>query len=164
MLILNAVGLQIRPSGDGAFRHTLWQAQITSEFGTSIAKQAGDAHEDNPNIDMNQTFYTNINEADKSADLHNNIIGRTIGESIKGAKMNVTAKAVLNVFINEGLYQAQKVKGGYQVVRLKLDSSKGNELMKIFNQLDENGMYPSERPTPKSDKILRYEALQNSLN
>ncbi|MBQ6200281.1 MAG: RHS repeat-associated core domain-containing protein [Prevotella sp.] len=153
-----------RGSENGAFRHALWQAQITSEFGTSIAKQAGDAHEDNPNIDMNQTFYTNINEADKSADLHNNIIGRTIGESVKGAKMNVTAKAVLNIFINEGLYQAQKVKGGYQVVRVKLDSSKGNELMKIFNQLDENGMYPSDRLKPENDKIRRYEALQNSLN
>ena len=78
--------------------------------------------------------------------------------------MNVTAKAVLNIFINEGLYQAQKVKGGYQVVRVKLDSSKGNELMKIFNQLDENGMYSSDRLKPENDKIRRYEALQNSLN
>ena len=45
-------GQDDRGSENGAFRHALWQAQITSEFGADIAKQVGDAHEDNPNIDM----------------------------------------------------------------------------------------------------------------
>ena len=153
-----------RGSENGAFRHTLWQAQITSEFGSNIAKQVGDAHEDNPNIDMSQTFFTNINDADKSVDLHNNIIGRAIGENNKGAKMNKNAKSVLNVYMNEGLYQAKKVKGGYKVGRVKLNFSKGKQLMNILNQLDNNGMYPSERPVPEKDKIRRYEALQNSLH
>lgn len=36
--------------------------------------------------------------------------------------------------------------------------------MKVFNQLDENGMYSSDRLKPENDKIRRYEALQNSLN
>ena len=152
-----------RGSENGAFRHTLWQAQITAEFGANVAKQIGDAHEDNPNIDMNQTSFTNITDADRSVDLHNNSIGRTIGEKNKGAKMNETAKAVLDVFVNEGLYQAQKVKGGYKLVRAKLNSSKGKELMGIFNQLDENGMKPSERPTSENDEIRRNEALQKSL-
>ena len=153
-----------RGSENGAFRHTLWQAQITSEFGGDIAKQAGDAHEDNPNIDMNQTFFTNITDADRSVDLHNNSIGRTIGENNRGSQMNETAKVVLNVFVKEGLFQAQKVKGGYELVQVKLSPSKGKELMSIFNQLDENGMKPSERPKPENDEIRRYEALQNSLH
>ena len=157
-------GQDDRGSENGAFRHTLWQAQITSEFGADIAKQVGDAHEDNPNIDMNQTSFTNITDADRSVDLHNNSIGRTIGENNKGAKMNETAKAVLDVFVNEGLYQAQKVKGGYKLVRVRLSSSRGKELMGIFNQLDENGMKPSERPKPENDEIRRNEALQNSLH
>jgi RHS repeat-associated protein len=154
-----------RGSENGAFRHTLWQAQITSEFGSDIAKQVGDAHEDNPNIDMSQTFFTNINDADKSVDLHNNIIGRAIGENNKGAKMDKNAKSVLNVYMKKGLYQAKKVKGGYKVERVKLDSSKGKQLMNILNQLDENGMYPSERSSESdNDNIRRYEALQNSLH
>lgn len=153
-----------RGSENGAFRHTLWQAQITSEFGADIAKQAGDAHEDNSNIDMNQTFFTNITDADRSVDLHNNSIGRTIGGNNRGAQMNETAKAVLDVFVKEGLFQAQKVKGGYKLVRVKLSSSKSKELMSIFNQLDENGMKPSERPKPENDEIRRNEALQNSLH
>jgi len=149
---------------NGAFRHTLWQAQITSEFGSDIAKQVGDAHEDNPIIDMNQTFFTNINDADKSVDLHNNIIGRAIGENNKGAKMDKNAISVLKVYMKEGLYQAKKIKGGYKVERVKLNSSKGKMLMSILNQLDENGKYPSERPKPENDRIRRYEALQNSLH
>lgn len=156
-----------RGSENGAFRHALWQAQITSEFGSSIAKQAGDAHEDNPNIDMGQTFFTDINDADQSVDLHNNIIGRSIGENNKGAKMNTTANAVLDVFETKGLYQAKKVNGGYKVVRLKLDKSKANMLRSIFNQLDENGMNSSERLElikQTNEKIQRYEALQNSLH
>lgn len=36
--------------------------------------------------------------------------------------------------------------------------------MKVFNQLDENGMYPSGRQKSENNKIRRYEALQNSLN
>ena len=34
-------------SENGAFRHTLWQSTITSEFGSKIAKEAGNAHEEN---------------------------------------------------------------------------------------------------------------------
>ena len=153
-----------RGSENGAFRHTLWQAQITSEYGSDIAKQVGDAHEDNPYIDMGQTFFANINDADKSVDLHNNIIGRAIGENNKGAKMDKNAISVLKVYMKEGLYQAKKIKGGYKVERVKLNSSKGKKLMNILNQLDENGRYPSERPKPGNDRIRRYEALQNSLH
>ena len=157
-------GQDDRGSENGAFRHALWQAQITSEFGADIAKQVGDAHEDNPNIDMSQTFFTNINDADMSVDLHNNCIGRSIGENNKGANMNETAKAVLSTFVEEGLYQAQKVKGGYKLARVKLDSSKGKELQNIFNQLDENGRKSSERPKSENDEIRRYEALQKSFH
>ena len=79
-------------------------------------------------------------------------------------KHSPVSRNVLNVYMNEGLYQAKKVKGGYKVGRIKLDPSKGKQLMNILNQLDNNGMYPSERPVPKNDKIRRYEALQNSLH
>ena len=57
---------------------------------------------------MNQTFFSNLNDADESVDLHNNIIGRFIGEQNKGAKMNTMAKAVLDVFQKEGLYIRRK--------------------------------------------------------
>ena len=36
-----------RGSENGSFRHTLWQATITSEFGSRVALEAGNAHEKN---------------------------------------------------------------------------------------------------------------------
>ena len=101
-------GQDDRGSENGAFRHALWQAEITSEFGSNIARQIGDAHEDNPNIDMSQTFFSNLDDADTSADLHNNIIGRSIGKENKGAGMKNMAISILNIFKDEGLYVAKK--------------------------------------------------------
>ena len=153
-------------SENGAFRHTLWQAEITSEFGADIAKQAGDAHEDGPNIDMNQTSFSNLNDADKSVDLHNNNIGREIGIQNKGIDMNSMAKKVLNVFATKGLYTAQKQKdGSYKLVKTKLSPSKAKQLMRLFNQRDKNGMTSSHREEVENlnrNKALQYDALQNS--
>ena len=156
-------GQDDRGSENGAFRHTLWQAQITSEFGCDIAKQIGDAHEENPNIDMRQVTFNNLDEADEAVDLHNNIIGRSIGEKNKGAGMRNVAVAVLKTFKENGLYVAKETKGGYKLVKTKLDSDKYEKLLKIFTKLDNNGRYEHEKPGKENEKIRRYEALQNSL-
>ncbi len=152
-----------RGSENGAFRHTLWQAEITSEFGSDIAKEIGDAHEDDPNIDLNQVSFNNIDEADKAADLHNNIIGRSIGGKNKGAGMKAMAISVLNEFNSNGLYVAKESKGGYRLEKVKLDPNKYYQLLNIFIQLDNNGRYDFEKKQPKSDFLFRMEALQNAL-
>ena len=69
-----------RGSENGAFRHTLWQATITSEYGESIAKQVGNAHEDNPFVNLSNRTFSNVDDADRTVDLLNNIIGRDIGK------------------------------------------------------------------------------------
>ncbi len=163
ILFGSAKGQEDRGSENGAFRHALWQAEITSEFGSDIAKQIGDAHENNPFIDMNQTLFNYLDDADKSADLHNNIIGRTIGKENKGAGMKRIAIAVLNTFRDKGLYVAKGVKGGYKLDFVKLNQNKYKQLLEIFEQLDDNGRYDYEKPEPENEKILRYEALQNAL-
>ncbi len=48
--------------------------------------------------------------------------------------------------------------------RTSAHRNRPHEFMNIFNQLDENGMKPSERPKPENDEIRRNEALQNSLH
>ena len=150
-------GQDDRGSENGAMRHALWQATITSEFGNDVAAQAGDAHEDNPNIDWSQTFFKNLDSADRSVDLHNNIIGRSIGLENKGAGMKTIAIATLKKFAKEGLYEAQKVKGGYKLVKVKLDSNKYKQLLNIFNQLNDNGFTNEEQQKYDNDK--RYKAL-----
>ncbi|MBQ3946719.1 MAG: hypothetical protein II670_14115 [Alphaproteobacteria bacterium] len=112
---------------------------------------------------MSQRFFSNLDDADKSVDLHNNIIGRSIGYKNKGAGMKNVAISVLNTFKDEGLYVAKEAQGGYILVKVKLDFTKYENLLNIFKQLDNNGRYDYEKPKPDNDKILRYEALQNAL-
>ena len=77
--------------------------------------------------------------------------------------MKDIAIAVLNEFHNNGLYVAKESKGGYQLVKEKLDTDKYNQLYNIFNQLDNNGRTNNEKNKNGDSKIRRYEALQNAL-
>ena len=76
--------------------------------------------------------------------------------------MRNVAVAVLKTFKENGLYVAKETKGGYKLVKTKLDSDKYEKLLNIFTKLDNNGRYEHEKPE-KNEKIRRYEALQNSL-
>lgn len=58
-------------NGD-AYRHAFWQALIAEAYGTSFAKEWGDAHE------------STSSGVDKAMDLLNNNIGRNLGSSISG--------------------------------------------------------------------------------
>lgn len=55
----------------GAFRHALWQATIMSRYGYNIARQVGDAHENNAEVDLSQRAFDNYSEADTVVDLLN---------------------------------------------------------------------------------------------
>ena len=61
-----------------AFRHVLWQATITNEFGSDIANQIGRAHEENAtaiddksSTQLSNTTFKSLSEADESIDLAN---------------------------------------------------------------------------------------------
>ena len=57
--------LTMRGSEKGAFRHTIWQAKIASKYGKNIAKQVGNAHENDPYVNLYQRSFKNIDDADK---------------------------------------------------------------------------------------------------
>lgn len=136
-------------SENGSFRHSLWQATITSEFGKSIAAQAGNAHEENPFVDLSKRSFTGkdaMAQADQTVDLLNNIIGRGIGEINKGASMDNLANIILEEFKENGLYTASKDKhGNWVVTKTKLSEEKYNQLKAIFNGLNENGRTKAEQ-------------------
>jgi RHS repeat-associated protein len=135
-------------SENGAFRHTLWQSTITSEFGSKTAKEAGNAHEENPFADLKVRSYGKLADADQTVDLLNNIIGRSIGEANKGASMGDLANLVLDEFKNNGLYTASKDKdGNWNISRTKLSTDKYNQLKEIYKGLNENGRTSSEQST-----------------
>ena len=148
------------PKGQGnegsqvnAFRHVLWQATITKEFGTGIADQVGKAHEENPNaIDgkpfnalYNTTFKT-LTAADESIDLANNITGRSIGEANKDLGMKDMALKVLDAFHDNGFWTATKQEDGtYKMTNTRITDDQYNALKNVFQNLNNDGFTPAEQ-------------------
>ncbi len=136
-----------------AFRHVLWQATITKEFGGEIANQIGKAHEENPNaIDgksfsaLNNTTYKTLAEADESIDLANNIIGRAIGKISNGLGMKDVALKVLDSFKEGGFWTATKQKDGtFKITSTKIADEQYNALKAVFQKLNNDGFRPEDQ-------------------
>ncbi|WP_018675919.1 DUF6973 domain-containing protein [Riemerella columbina] len=130
----------------GAFRHVVWQALITKEFGADIALQAGNAHEDNPNIDLSIRIFDRIDEADQTTDLLNNIIGRRIGKR-SAVKITNPVEDVLEEFRNIGLYQSKQDKntGKWKVTKHKLSEDKYQRYKTRLQQMNYKGRTKEEQ-------------------
>ena len=134
-----------RGSEKGAFRHTIWQAKIASKYGKGIAKQVGNAHENNPRVNLYQRSFRDIEEADQTVDLLNNMIGRRIGETCQTGSMRDMAFMVLDEFRYNGLYTAEPdEKGIWHVKKRRLSQDKYDILKEHFSRVDENGYTPEE--------------------
>jgi RHS repeat-associated protein len=154
-----------RGSENGAFRHGLWQATIASEFGGSVAAQAGNAHEKNAFTDLSIRNFSNndLDGADQTVDLLNNAIGRSIGAANQGANMHELANFVLDKFKNNGLYTATMNKDGNWIVsKTTLSSEKYNQLKDIFKGLNENGRTAAEQQMFDTEAKKRLEELQQT--
>ncbi len=112
-----------------AFRHALWQAEITEELGYGSAVGAGNAHENNPNIKYNESGYATMNEADTYVDLRNNEIGRAIGLQNPDIPQNVLADKVLDYYYEYGLWEVVRTQDGrFLPVQVRLPEEQYNEL------------------------------------
>ncbi|NPV90056.1 MAG: hypothetical protein HPY50_04680 [Firmicutes bacterium] len=133
-----------------AFRHVLWQAAITKELGPQTALEAGYAHEDNPDADLNKRFFSTRHEADQAVDLLNNVIGRQIGKNIQSNDMRDIARATLKYYAEHGLYVAkERIDGGtgYVIAREYLSYPQYKAAFDRLGQLDSNG-YAQEDKKP----------------
>ena len=127
-------------SENGAFRHTLWQAEIASRFGEATARQAGNAHEIDPSVDLNNRRFNHVDNADQTTDLLNNQIGRIIGTNNPKKHTNELALLILEEFRNNGLYVAEKDEDGvWNVKKRKLSEEKYDRLRKKYNIMDKYG-------------------------
>jgi RHS repeat-associated protein len=142
-----------------AFRHVLWQATITSEFGTGIANQIGNAHEENPNaIDgkpfnalYNTTFKT-LAEADESIDLANNVTGRAIGKANDGLGMRDMALKVLDGFKEGGFWTATKQEDGtFKMTNTKITDEQYKALKAVLQTLNNDGYTPAEQAKQREE-------------
>lgn len=151
----NDLGLKENSQHEGsetnAFRHVLWQAEITKRFGEQIAHEVGNAHEDNPYAiagkERQKHTFDSLLEADQSADLRNNEIGRSLGlGASKGGKMNELALKVLEEFHTNGLWVAERgADNKWHLVRSKLSDAAYNEAKTRLQQLNENGFDPTQQ-------------------
>ncbi len=129
-----------------AFRHTLWQAAITKEFGAGVAKEAGNTHEVNPTANLKQTSFKTLSEADQTIDLLNNVIGRDIGKANPDASMQQLAVETLNYFNDNGLYTATKQKdGSYSITQTKLTPEQYSSALETLVTTNQNGYTPSQQ-------------------
>jgi uncharacterized protein DUF6973 len=135
-----------------AFRHTLWQAQITAQFDEAEAKAIGDSHEYNPNADLTKRSFKSVASADAIVDLLNNVVGRGIGNANKGLGMKDMALKILSEFYNNGLYTATKQKdGSWKISKSKITADQYKTLKARFSQLDNNGETKKEAAKRKKN-------------
>ena len=139
-----------------AFRHGLWQATITATYGESIAKQVGNAHEDNPSANLSQRNFSGKNavaKADETIDLLNNQIGREIGKANPNGSMQELAMATLDYFHDKGLYTATANKdGSITVGQTKISDEQYQQMKEVFQQLNNNGRNQQEQQAKDKER------------
>lgn len=111
-----------RGSWAGALRHVMWQADITSKHSSDIARKAGLCHEINYKPNPDQRFFSNLDDADSTADLLNNEIGRANGTNYKYLTSEEQMLRALWVARTNGLFRVRKTpRGQYEVYRETMD-------------------------------------------
>lgn len=111
-----------RGSWAGALRHVMWQADITSKHSSDIARKAGLCHEINYKPNPDQRFFSNLDDADSTADLLNNEIGRANGTNYKYLTSEEQMLRALWVARTNGLFRVRKTPWGqYEVYRETMD-------------------------------------------
>jgi hypothetical protein len=155
-----------------AFRHTLWQATITARYGTGIAEEIGNAHEDNPfaiSGSKFSTFFSTLEKADETIDLLNNAIGRNIGAANPNANMKELSLITLDYFKKNGLWTATAVtdkKGniiGYTISQTKISQDQYNYAKGIIQNLNSDGFAPSEQLTQDKATQEKYEMILRAI-
>ncbi|QLH31661.1 MAG: RHS repeat-associated core domain-containing protein [Cyclobacteriaceae bacterium] len=150
-----------------AFRHGLWQASITSEFGQSTAKQVGNAHEDNPFADLSQRSFSGedaLAQGDQVADMLNNNIGQQIGLDNPNASMKDLALGVLQEFHKSGFYVATTSEDGtVTITKTQLTNSQFMTALTGILSTNANG-FTKEQQARKEQEEKQKEEERRSRN
>ena len=150
-----------------AYRHVLWQADISNRFGADIATQVGNAHEDNPNVDLSMRSFTGENalsEADQSIDLLNNQIGSALGVTNPDATPQELAKMVLDVFKDQGLFTATTNEdGSVSITRTTITDEQYNQASETISNLNGNGFTQAEQQKVDEEKQRQFDRNQTQF-
>lgn len=127
-----------------AIRHTLWQALSARDLGSKNAERAANSHETTTNVDLRKRNFTGQNasdNADRTIDLLNNIIGRKIGEDNKDADNKTMAIRVIEEYHNNGLWtMSGNDKTGYTIQKTKLTDAQYKAAIQEINKKGNDGL------------------------
>jgi RHS repeat-associated protein len=124
-----------------AIRHLTWQAITSRDLGIKTAKDAGNAHENNPFVNLSNRNFSTRSAADQTVDLLNNQIGRSIYSSNPSGSNLDYAKSALDYMYKTGAYTISSGKnGGFSVVQTKISQSQYNSDLKTLSGLKNNGL------------------------
>lgn len=137
-----------------AFRHVLWQAKLTQDYGKDVASYAGQTHEKYPYAATQKEYNTKFQDmehADGTVDLLNNYIGRSIGESSSGLSNKEIATKVLSVFKTAGLWVVNNIYDdngdvvGFRISREVITQKQYDDAINNLKNIDDNGQTEEER-------------------
>lgn len=127
-----------------AVRHALWSVAITSKYDESIAMEATNSHESNPNL-MGSVFGDSLS-ADCRADILNNEIGRVIGSKRKGGDLKALTEDILNYYHEDGMWVTDRQSdGNWAIRREKLSDQQYIMALEELYKCDSDGYQPGER-------------------
>jgi RHS repeat-associated protein len=147
-----------------AYRHVLWQSTITTQFGASIARQVGNAHESNPSADLTQrSGFKTLANADQTIDLLNNQIGIQIGTANPNASMQELAIKTLDYFKTNGLYTATKQEDGtYSITQTKLTEEQYKAAMQTIKTTNNNGYTPPQQQAADEEALKQQQLIEST--
>jgi hypothetical protein len=129
-----------RGSAKGAFRHILWQSDMTAEFGDDVAQKIGDCHEREQPLYPWNSFFTSIDDADRTVDHLNNIIGRRIGNKFKYLSTKDRALEILRIGFVEGFYSVLKRgESLFEIIKEPMSYDEYERKRQQILRLDDNG-------------------------
>ena len=129
-----------RGSMRGAIRHVLWQADITAKYGGNAARHIGNCHEREMPFYPNETLFSSPDDADRTVDQWNNVIGRQLGDRLKHLSTKERAIQILQKALTEGVYRMiQRSDGYFEIVKEPMNKDEYERAYQQILRLNDNG-------------------------
>lgn len=129
-----------RGSAKGSFRHILWQSDMTAKYGEETARRVGECHEREQPFYPRESFFATIDDADRTVDQLNNIIGRRLGNKFKYLSTKERALKILQIGFTEGFYSVQKRGDGFfEIIKKPMRYDEYRRKCQQILRLDDNG-------------------------
>lgn len=131
-----------RGSAKGAFRHILWQSDMTAKYRDDVAQKIGNCHEREMPFYSRNSFFSTIDDADRTIDQLNNMIGRRIGNDFKYLSTKERALEILRFGFTEGFYSVLKRGDGFfEIIKKPMSYDEYERKRQQILRLDDNGKH-----------------------